>query len=251
MRSRPMRYWFSISSPTERTRRLPRLSMSSIWPRPSFSSLRIFTVRSRSSLRSTRIESGTSVEAQPHVHLHPADRRQIVAVAIEEQSAEQPLGRLRRRRLARTHHAIDVDQRVVAVGVLVHRQRVADPRPVRLIDRQRRQLGDAGLLQRGELRLGEFLAGLGIDLAGFLVHQVLGHEAAEQIGAADQHFLGLLGDAPRLALRQLGVGIGHHLAGLGVDDRLQQLDAAERVGIERPRPALRRCGRTPPGRRSS
>jgi hypothetical protein len=32
MRSRPTRYWFSSSSPTERTRRLPRLSMSSISP---------------------------------------------------------------------------------------------------------------------------------------------------------------------------------------------------------------------------
>ena len=30
MRTRPMRYWFSISSPTARTRRLPRWSMSSI-----------------------------------------------------------------------------------------------------------------------------------------------------------------------------------------------------------------------------
>ena len=30
MRTRPMRYWFSSSSPTARTRRLPRWSMSSI-----------------------------------------------------------------------------------------------------------------------------------------------------------------------------------------------------------------------------
>ena len=30
MRTRPMRYWFSTSSPTARTRRLPRWSMSSI-----------------------------------------------------------------------------------------------------------------------------------------------------------------------------------------------------------------------------
>ena len=105
-------------------------------------------------------------DAEPHVHLHPADRGQVVAVGIEEQAAEQRLGGLRRRRLARAHDAIDVDQRVVAVGVLVHRQRVADPRAVRLVDRQRRQPGDAGLFQRGQLRLGEFLAGLGVDLAG-------------------------------------------------------------------------------------
>ena len=40
MRTRPMRYWFSISSPTARTRRLPRWSMSSTEPRPFLSSMR-------------------------------------------------------------------------------------------------------------------------------------------------------------------------------------------------------------------
>ena len=40
MRTRPMRYWFSISSPTARTRRLPRWSMSSTEPRPFLSSIR-------------------------------------------------------------------------------------------------------------------------------------------------------------------------------------------------------------------
>ena len=57
MRSRPRRYWFSISSPTERTRRLPRLSMSSISPRPSFISLSTRRISSTSSLRSTRTVS--------------------------------------------------------------------------------------------------------------------------------------------------------------------------------------------------
>ncbi len=183
---------------------------------------------------------GHVVEAQPHVHLHAADRRQVVAVRIEEQAAEQRLGGLRRRRFARAHHAVDVDQRIVAVGVLVHRQRVAHPGAGGLVHRERRQPDDTGLFQRRQLRLGELLAGLRPDLAGLGVHQVLGHETAEQIGAADQHLLGLLGDAPRLALRQLGFGVRHHLAGLGIDDRLQQLHATERVGIERPRPALRR-----------
>ena len=83
--------------------------------------------------------SGASVMPEAHVHLHPADRGQIVAVAVEEQATEQRLRRFRGRRLARAHDAIDVDQRVVTVGVLVHRQRVADPRTVGLIDRERRQ----------------------------------------------------------------------------------------------------------------
>ncbi len=178
-------------------------------------------------------------DAQAHVHLHPADRGQVIAVAVEEQAAEQGLGGLRRRRLARAHHAVDVDQRAVAVGVLVDRQRVADPRAVLLVDRQGRQLGEAGVLDRGELGLGQFLAGLGEDLAGFDVDDILGDAAAEQVGAPDQHFLGLLGDFPSLARGEFCFRISNDLAGRGVDQGLQQFYPAERLGVERARPALR------------
>ena len=37
IRTRPIRNWFSRSSPTQRTRRLPRLSMSSVRPMSFFS----------------------------------------------------------------------------------------------------------------------------------------------------------------------------------------------------------------------
>ena len=40
MRDRPTENWFAISSPTERMRRLPRWSMSSVCPRPSARSIR-------------------------------------------------------------------------------------------------------------------------------------------------------------------------------------------------------------------
>ena len=58
MRTRPMRYWFSISSPTPRTRRLPRWSMSSTEPRPFFSSMRCRTVSRMSCAVSTVVSSG-------------------------------------------------------------------------------------------------------------------------------------------------------------------------------------------------
>src|SRR5690606_12643666 len=45
------------------------------------------------------------------VELHPANGRQIVTVAAEEQVVEQGLGGILGRRLARTHHAIDFHQR--------------------------------------------------------------------------------------------------------------------------------------------
>ena len=53
------------------------------------------------------------VQAHAHVHLDAADRRQVIAFAVEEQLAEQGLGGVQRRRLARTHDAIDVDQRLL------------------------------------------------------------------------------------------------------------------------------------------
>src|SRR3546814_5648149 len=66
-----------------------------------------------------------SLQAEPGVHLHPADRGQVVALGIEEQAVEQRLGGLQGRRLARAHHPVDVDQRLLTRGVLVERQRVA------------------------------------------------------------------------------------------------------------------------------
>ena len=41
------------------------------------------------------------LDPEAHVHLHPADRGQVVAVAVEEQAAEQRFRRLRGRRLTR------------------------------------------------------------------------------------------------------------------------------------------------------
>ena len=75
MRSRPTRYWFSINSPTERTRRLPRLSMSSIVPRPSFSSHMILTVLRMSSLRSTRTVSSASTPRRMFIFTRPTAER--------------------------------------------------------------------------------------------------------------------------------------------------------------------------------
>ena len=172
MRSRPTRYWFSISSPTERTRRLPRLSMSSIAPRPSFNSHMIFTVFSTSSLRRTRT-CVLHVHAQPHVHLHAADRGQVVAVAVEEQPAEQRLGRLGGRRLARDasrDRCRSAHPRGEAFLSTASVLRIHGP-----FDWSTASVGSRSIpaiLQCRQPRLGQLLARLGIDLAGFLVHQV-------------------------------------------------------------------------------
>ena len=62
MRTRPMRYWFSSSSPTARTRRLPRWSMSSMSRsfEPFFRSMRKRTTSRTSRLVRTWLSSGSS-----------------------------------------------------------------------------------------------------------------------------------------------------------------------------------------------
>ena len=107
------------------------------------------------------------VEVEAHVHLDAADRREVVALGVEEQRLEHRLRRLDGRRLAGTHDAIDVEQRVLARGVLVDLQRVADVGPdVDVVDVENRQLVEALLEQHRQQLLGDLVAGFGEDLAG-------------------------------------------------------------------------------------
>ena len=88
------------------------------------------------------------VEIEPHVHLHAADRREIVALGIEKQRVEHRFRAVERRRLAGTHDAIDVEQRVLARGVLVDLQRVADiGADVDVVDLEDRQIVEPLLQQ--------------------------------------------------------------------------------------------------------
>src|SRR3546814_16488132 len=73
----------------------------------------------------------------------------------------QRLGGVHRRRLARTHHAVDLEQRLLAALVLVRHHGVADIRTDGdVIDVEHRNLLDAGSLQRFDLLDVELLARL-------------------------------------------------------------------------------------------
>ena len=94
------------------------------------------------------------IEIEAHVHLHAADRREIVALRIEEQRMEHRFRRLERRRLAGAHHAVDVEQRLLARRVLVDGQRVADiGADVDVVDVEKRQFVEPRLDEYGQ-RLG-------------------------------------------------------------------------------------------------
>ena len=89
------------------------------------------------------------VEIETHVHLHAADRREVVALGVEEQRIEHRFRAVERRRLAGAHDAVDVEQGVLARGVLVDLQCVADiGADVDVVDLEDRQLVEALLQQR-------------------------------------------------------------------------------------------------------
>ena len=155
--------------------------MSSISPLPSRRSHERLDDREHV-LLAERAHGVLGVEVEAHVHLHAADRREVVALGIEEQRVEHRLGGVEGRRLARAHDPVDVEQRALAARVLVDRQRVADVgADIDVVDVEHRQLGDADILERLQELLGDLVAGLGPDLARLRVDEVLGDVLADQI----------------------------------------------------------------------
>jgi hypothetical protein len=97
--------------------------------------------------------AGDLVASHAAVELHAAHRRQVVALAVEEQVLEQVLGGILGGRLAGTHHAIDFHQRLEARLGRVDAQRVRNERTaVQVVDVQRLDLRDAVFDQLGHRR---------------------------------------------------------------------------------------------------
>ena len=89
------------------------------------------------------------VAADAAIEFHAADRRQVVALLVEEQAVEQRLDGVFGRRLAGTHHAIDGDARRHLVRRVVHLQGLRDVRAlVEVVDVDRVDRRDARVEQR-------------------------------------------------------------------------------------------------------
>ena len=178
---------------------------------------------------------------ETRVHLDATDRRQIIALGIEEQALEQRFRCLERGRLAWTHDAINIDQRVFAGLVLIDHQRIADiGSDIHMIDRQHRQLGDTQLLQQGQQRCGQLIASLGMNLAACRIDDILRQILADQLLFRDDDlFEALVLELTRQTGRHLVAGLGHHLARLGVGQVIDQLVAAlEAVRVKCCGPAI-------------
>ena len=179
------------------------------------------------------------LEAEARVHLDPADRGEVVAFAIEEQARKHLFRRFQGRRLARAHHPVDVDERLLAVGVLVGREGVAHVRADNdVIDGQHGDLLDADFAEPFEQLLGQLVAGLADHLAGALVDYVGRDVAAVELLVLDEpHLEAAVAQLLGQARGHLGAGLGDDLAGLGIDQIAHQLGAAQVLGVEGRAPA--------------
>ena len=122
------------------------------------------------------------VPPEPPVEFHAPDGGQVVAFRREEQVAEQVLRRLLGGWLARTHHAVDVDQRLQAIAGDIEAQRIGDVRPaVEVVGVDRLDLLDARLDELIEQLLGHFGVAGCDDLAGLLGNDVPGEHTANQV----------------------------------------------------------------------
>ena len=181
------------------------------------------------------------LDFEPDVHLHAADRGKVVALLVEEQALEQRARCILRRGLAGAHDAVDVEQRVLLVLVLVVVQRVADEGAGgHVIDVEHGQfvhIRGAQLVQH----LGvEFVAGFGVNLARGHVDDIFGQIPPMQRVVGNRDRLHLLGKLAHRAGVQLLASLDDNLAGVGVVDVLRCLNAAHALGDERRAPALRR-----------
>ncbi|RMW02436.1 hypothetical protein ALP03_200185 [Pseudomonas amygdali pv. tabaci] len=116
------------------------------------------------------------------VELHPAYSRQVVTLRTEEQVVEQCFSGILGWRLARTHHAIDLDQRFQLVAGGVDLQRVRDERTaVDVVGVQRFDANDLSLRDLGQDFSVQLGVALGNDLTGCRMHNDLGSSTTQDV----------------------------------------------------------------------
>ncbi len=168
------------------------------------------------------VEHARSLRAaapHPAVEFHAADARQVVALLGEEQVLEQVLRRLLGRRLARAHHAIDLDQRLQLGAGGVDTQRAGDVWPlIQVVDIQHLEGLGARLAQLCQQLLGDLGIGVGQQLPGFLVDDRARNDPALEVFVGHIKLLELgFGNQPHVARSDALAGLHDDLAFLVLD----------------------------------
>jgi hypothetical protein len=119
---------------------------------------------------------------QTAVELHPTYGRQVVTLGREEQVLEQLFGRFASGRLARTHHAIDLDQSFQAAGAGVDTQGLGHVGTVvQFVGEQNLEVLEAGLGQVGNCFQAQGLVGSHDHFTSLRMCIVLGCNFANNI----------------------------------------------------------------------
>src|SRR4249919_759211 len=146
------------------------------------------------------------------VELHAADAGDVVALEGEEQVVEEVFRGVLGGRFARTHHAVDLDQRFELGARGVDAQRVRQVRAaVQVVHPDRADRVDARLAELRQLVVVDFVVRDGEQFARLRVDDVVRQDAAHEVGI--RH--GQRGDAGLFEL--LDVARGDALAGFDDD----------------------------------
>src|SRR5690606_6605638 len=161
------------------------------------------------------------------VELHAADGGQVITCGAEEQVVEQGFGSVLGRRLAGTHHAVDLDQGLQLVVGGVDLQGVGDERTaVDLVGVQGLEASDLRLDDLGQGLGGQLGVAFEHDLTGDRMHDGLGGGTAQHV--LDRHLESLqasLFDLVDVAGGVTTAPLADELAGLVLDVERRELAA--------------------------
>ena len=180
------------------------------------------------------------VDAELVVQLETADRRQVVALGLEEERLEERTRGLQGRRIAGAEAAVDLQQRLLGGLQLVRDQGVAEEgADVEVVDVEDLKRLDLRLAEADDVLLSDVIVAVEEDLAGHLVDDILGGDLPHEILDLEGQTLD-----PRLAhaldvpLGELAPLLDEDVVSLGVADVLRRSLTAEQVEVDRPHDRL-------------
>ncbi len=180
------------------------------------------------------------VDAELVVQLEAADRRQVVALGLEEERLEERARGLERRRIAGAETAVDLEQRLLGGLQLVRDQGVAEEgTDVEVVDVEDLERLDLRLAEADDVLLSDVVVAVEEDLAGHLVDDILGGDLAHEILDLEGQTLDpRLAHALDVALGELAPLLDQDVAGLGVADVVGRPLTAEQIEVDRPHDGL-------------
>ena len=163
------------------------------------------------------------------IHLHPSNRRQIVAIGIEEQPLEKRVRAFQCWRLTGAHDTVDVDKRLFTAVVAVGGERAAKMwTVVHIVDEQNADLAFALIGHALQHVLGDLVTSFSNDFTSLHVDEIIGKKPANQILIGNEHTLNAgLGKLAERARCHLSTGGRKNLARFRINQVPDKLAALQ------------------------